>query len=61
MVLAASHWPDPAPVAFLALPVVNPTRRIMVIDDEEMILGVVSSILNTLGYECASHLPARPR
>jgi hypothetical protein len=32
-----------------------------VIDDEEMILGVVSSILNTLGYECASHLPARPR
>jgi CheY-like chemotaxis protein len=32
---------------------VNPTRRILVIDDEEMILRLVGSILNTLGYECA--------
>jgi two-component system cell cycle sensor histidine kinase/response regulator CckA len=32
---------------------VNPTPRILVIDDEEMILRVVGSILNTLGYECA--------
>jgi DNA-binding NtrC family response regulator len=32
---------------------VKTTRRILVIDDEEMILSVVGSILNTLGYECA--------
>jgi DNA-binding NtrC family response regulator len=32
---------------------VKTTRRILVIDDEEMILGVVGSILKTLGYECA--------
>ena len=53
LVLAASHWPEPAPVAFPALPVVKTTRRILVIDDEEMILSVVGSILNALGYECA--------
>ncbi len=29
------------------------TGRILVIDDEEMILSVVSSMLHTLGYECA--------
>ncbi len=29
------------------------SRRILVIDDEEMILSVVGSMLNTLGYECA--------
>jgi DNA-binding NtrC family response regulator len=32
---------------------VNPKRRILVIDDEEMILSVVGSILSSLGYECA--------
>ena len=37
----------------LPLPVVKATGRILVIDDEEMILSVVSSMLNTLGYECA--------
>ena len=31
----------------------KPTGRILVIDDEEMILSVVGSMLKTLGYECA--------
>jgi two-component system cell cycle sensor histidine kinase/response regulator CckA len=32
---------------------VKTTGRILVIDDEEMILSVVGSMLNILGYECA--------
>src|ERR1700730_4516847 len=49
---AAAHRPDP-PVASLPPPVVNSTGRILVIDDEEMILSVVRTMLNSLGYECA--------
>jgi CheY-like chemotaxis protein len=48
----ASHRPEP-PVASLPPPVVKITGRILVIDDEEMILGVIGSMLNTLGFECA--------
>ncbi len=36
------------------LPVVKTTGRILVIDDEEMILSVVGSMLNSLGYESAA-------
>jgi PAS domain S-box-containing protein len=35
------------------LPVVKTTGRILVIDDDEMILSVVNSMLHTLGYNCA--------
>ena len=52
MLPAAAHRPDP-PVASLPPPVVNSTGRILVIDDEEMILSVVRTMLNSLGYECA--------
>jgi CheY-like chemotaxis protein/anti-sigma regulatory factor (Ser/Thr protein kinase) len=52
MLPAAAHRPDP-PVATLPPPVVNSTGRILVIDDEEMILSVVRTMLNSLGYECA--------
>jgi PAS domain S-box-containing protein len=52
MLPAAAHRPDP-PVATLPPPVVNSTGRILVIDDEEMILSVVGTMLNSLGYECA--------
>jgi two-component system cell cycle sensor histidine kinase/response regulator CckA len=31
---------------------VKATGRILVIDDDEMILSVVQSMLNTLGYDC---------
>ena len=53
MLPAAAHRPEP-PVASPPPPVVKTTGRILVIDDEEMILSVVSSMLNNLGYECAS-------
>ena len=49
---AAAHRPEP-PVASLPSPVVKTTGRILVIDDDEMILSVVDSMLNTLGYNCA--------
>jgi two-component system cell cycle sensor histidine kinase/response regulator CckA len=49
---AAAHRPEP-PVASLPSPVVKTTGRILLIDDEAMILSVVGSMLNTLGYECA--------
>jgi two-component system, cell cycle sensor histidine kinase and response regulator CckA len=52
MLPAAAHRPD-LPVATLPPPVVNSTGRILVIDDEEMILSVVGTMLNSLGYECA--------
>ena len=52
MLPAAAHRPEP-PVASLPPPVVKATGRILVIDDEEMILSVVRSMLNSLGYECA--------
>jgi two-component system cell cycle sensor histidine kinase/response regulator CckA len=52
MLPAAVHRPDP-PVAALPPPVVKTTGRILVIDDEEMILSVVGTMLNSLGYECA--------
>jgi len=32
---------------------VETTGRILVIDDDEMILSVIESMLNTLGYKCA--------
>ena len=41
------------PVVSFSRPVVKATGRILVIDDEEMILSVVSLMLKTLGYECA--------
>ena len=50
---AAEHRPEP-PEATLPTPVVKTTGRILVIDDEEMILSVVGSMLNTLGYECVA-------
>jgi DNA-binding NtrC family response regulator len=53
LLLAATPWPESTPVALPARPVVKTMRRILVIDDEEMILGVVGSMLSTLGYECA--------
>jgi two-component system, cell cycle sensor histidine kinase and response regulator CckA len=52
MLPAGVHRPDP-PVAALPPPVVKATGRILVIDDEEMILSVVGTMLNSLGYECA--------
>jgi len=52
MLPAAAQRPDP-PVASAPPPVVNATGRILVIDDEELILSVVGSMLNSLGYECA--------
>ncbi|HSZ76763.1 MAG TPA: ATP-binding protein [Chthoniobacterales bacterium] len=52
MLPASGHRPEP-PAATLPPPVVKATGRILVIDDEEMILSVVSSMLHTLGYECA--------
>jgi PAS domain S-box-containing protein len=53
MLPAAAHRPDP-PLASLPPPSVKSTGRILVIDDEEMILSVVGSMLNSLGYECAA-------
>jgi two-component system, cell cycle sensor histidine kinase and response regulator CckA len=53
LVPAAPHSPAPPPVTFPSLPVAKSTERILVIDDEEMILSVVASMLNSLGYECA--------
>jgi two-component system, cell cycle sensor histidine kinase and response regulator CckA len=53
LVLGAPHWPELAPVVLLPLLVVKTSERILVIDDEEMILSVVGSMLSTLGYECA--------
>jgi PAS domain S-box-containing protein len=49
---AAARQPDllPAP---LPIPVLKTTGRILVVDDDEMILRVVSSMLDTLGYEYA--------
>jgi len=52
MLPAAAHRPEP-PVASLPTPVVKITGRILVIDDEEMILGVIGSMLHILGFECA--------
>jgi two-component system, cell cycle sensor histidine kinase and response regulator CckA len=52
MLPASAHQPEP-PAVSLPPPVVKATGRILVIDDEEMILSVVSSMLKTLGYECA--------
>ncbi|MBV9299780.1 MAG: response regulator [Verrucomicrobia bacterium] len=55
MLPAAAHRPE-SPVAAVPPPVVKTTGRILVIDDEEMILSVVGSMLKTLGYECAGAL-----
>jgi two-component system, cell cycle sensor histidine kinase and response regulator CckA len=52
MLPAATHRPEPA-AATLPSPLVKSTGRILVIDDEEMILSVVGSMLNSLGYEYA--------
>src|ERR1700730_8363056 len=52
MLPAAAHRPDP-PAPSLPTPAVKTTGRILVIDDEEMILSVVGSMLKTLGYEGA--------
>jgi CheY-like chemotaxis protein len=49
---ASGHQPDP-PAATVPPPVVKATGRIRGIDDEEMILTVVSSMLHTLRYECS--------
>jgi CheY-like chemotaxis protein/anti-sigma regulatory factor (Ser/Thr protein kinase) len=51
LVPAAEHRPEP-PVASLPSPSVKTTGRILVIDDDEMVLSVVDSMLNTLGYQC---------
>ena len=52
MLPAGAQEPEP-PLASLPSPVVRTAGRILVIDDEEMILSVVGSMLNTLGYGCA--------
>ncbi len=52
MLPAGAHRPL-SPVASLSSPIMKNTGRILVIDDEEMILSVVDSMLKTLGYECA--------
>src|SRR5271165_1598300 len=52
MLPAAAHRLEP-PVGSLPPPVMKATGRILVIDDEEMILSVVGSMLKTLGYEYA--------
>ena len=49
---AGTEEPEP-PLASLPSPVVRTAGRILVIDDEEMILSVVGSMLNLLGYGCA--------
>jgi two-component system, cell cycle sensor histidine kinase and response regulator CckA len=49
---AAARRPAPTESP-MPSPVVKTTGRILVIDDDEMILGVVDSMLNTLGYHCA--------
>ncbi len=49
---AGTQEPEP-PLASLPSPVVRTAGRILVIDDEEMILSVVGSMLNILGYGCA--------
>ena len=46
------HRPKP-PVASVPPPLVKTAGRILVIDDEEMILSVVNAMLNTLGYKSA--------
>jgi hypothetical protein len=52
MLPAAAHQLKP-PVTSKPLPKVKTSGKILVIDDEEMILSVVGSMFNTLGYECA--------
>jgi two-component system, cell cycle sensor histidine kinase and response regulator CckA len=52
MLPAAAHRPEP-PATSLRSPVVKVTGRILVIDDDEMILGVIGSMLEMIGYECA--------
>jgi PAS domain S-box-containing protein len=52
MLPAAAHCPEP-PAASLPTPVLKTSGRILVIDDEEMILSVVGSMLKNLGYQCA--------
>jgi PAS domain S-box-containing protein len=49
---AAEHRPEPL-VASVPSSLVKTTGRILVVDDEEMILSVVTSMLNTLGYKSA--------
>jgi len=49
---AATQHSNPSP-APLPIPAVKARGRILVIDDDEMILNVLSAMLNSLGYECA--------
>jgi PAS domain S-box-containing protein len=48
---AAAKRPTPSS-APLPIPAVKSPGRILVIDDDEMILNVLSAMLNSLGYEC---------
>ena len=50
---ASWHQPEP-PVAQKSSPMVEITGRILIIDDEEMILSVISSMLRTLGCQAES-------
>jgi PAS domain S-box-containing protein len=52
MLPAAAYRPAPPPTSRPS-PIVKTTGRILVIDDEEMILEVVSSMLKALGYQSA--------
>jgi len=52
MLPAAEHRPEP-PATSVRSPAVKITGRILVIDDDEMILDVIGAMLETLGYECA--------
>jgi PAS domain S-box-containing protein len=49
---AATQHPKPSP-APLPIPAIKTRGRILVIDDDEMILNVLSAMLNSLGYDCA--------
>jgi CheY-like chemotaxis protein len=50
---AAAHRPEAPGTSLPFSIVVKPIGRILVIDDDEMILNVVESMLNSLGYQCA--------
>jgi PAS domain S-box-containing protein len=49
---AAMQHPKPSP-APLPIPAVKTLGRILIIDDDEMILNVLTAMLNSLGYKCA--------
>jgi PAS domain S-box-containing protein len=53
LLVPAARRSEPS-AASLPLPLVKNSGRILVIDDDEMILSVVDSMLKALGYKCAA-------